>query len=85
MQLRGGDFLGEQPEHASGFDGAELGGVAGGDDPGSGLPGCFADHGQVGVLSWLASSRTSTSSWCSGMGLRSSSEPSILPRNSAML
>src|SRR5262249_9591155 len=30
------------------FDGAELGGVAGGDDAGSGLPGGFADHGQVG-------------------------------------
>ena len=48
VQLGGGDLLGEQPEHASGFDGAELGGVAGGDDPGSGLPGRFADHGQVG-------------------------------------
>ena len=31
VQLGGGDFLGEQPEHAAGFDGAELGGVAGGD------------------------------------------------------
>jgi hypothetical protein len=31
-----------------GFDGAELGGVAGGDDPGSSLPGGFFDHGQVG-------------------------------------
>ena len=43
-----GTSLGEQPEHAAGFDGAELGGVAGGDDPGSGLPGRLADHGQVG-------------------------------------
>ena len=48
VQLGGGDFAGEQPEHAAGFDGAELGGVAGGDDPGSGLPGRLADHGQVG-------------------------------------
>ena len=48
VQLRGGDLLGQQPEHSPGFDGAELGGVAGGDDPGPGLPGCFADHGQVG-------------------------------------
>jgi len=37
------------------------------------------------VLSWLASSSTSTSSWCSGTGLRSLSVPSFLPRNSAML
>ena len=44
----GGHFLGQQAEHAAGFDGAELGGVAGGDDPGSGLPGGLADHGQVG-------------------------------------
>ena len=48
VQLGGGDLLGEQPEHAPGFDGAELGGVAGGDDPGPGLPGRLADHGQVG-------------------------------------
>ena len=47
VQLGGGDLSGEQPEHAAGFDGAELGGVAGGDDPGSGLPGRLADHGQV--------------------------------------
>jgi hypothetical protein len=40
--------LAQQPEHTPGFDGAELGGVAGGDDPCSGLPGGFADHGQVG-------------------------------------
>ena len=39
---------GEQPEHAAGFDGAELGGVAGGDDPGPGLPGRLLHHGQVG-------------------------------------
>ncbi len=37
------------------------------------------------VLSWLASSSTSTSFSCSGTGRRSSPEPSILPRNSAML
>ena len=48
MQFGGGDFLGEQPEHAAGFDGAELGGVAGGDDPGSGLPGRLLHHRQVG-------------------------------------
>ena len=35
-------------EHAPGFDGAELGGVAGGDDPGPGLPGRLLHHGQVG-------------------------------------
>jgi hypothetical protein len=48
MQLRGGNFLGQQPEHAPGLDGAELGGVAGGDDPGPGLPRRLADHSQVG-------------------------------------
>ena len=48
VQLGGGDLLGQQPEHAPGLDSAELGGVAGGDDPGPGLPGRFADHGQVG-------------------------------------
>ena len=85
VQLGGGDFLGEQPEHAAGFDGAELGGVAGGDDPGSGLPGRLAIMARSAVLSWLASSRTSTSSRCSGTGRRSSSEPSVLPRNWAML
>ena len=47
VQLGGRDLLGEQPEHAPGFDRAELGGVAGGDDPGSGLPGRLADHGQI--------------------------------------
>ena len=47
VQLGGGDLAGEQAEHAAGFDGAELGGIAGGDDPGSGLPGRFADQGQV--------------------------------------
>ena len=48
MQLRGGDFPGQQSEHSPGLDRAELGGVAGGDDPRPGLPGRFADHGQVG-------------------------------------
>ena len=48
VQLRGGDLLGQQAEHSPGFDRAELGGVAGGDDPGPGLPGRLADHGQVG-------------------------------------
>ena len=48
VQLGDRDFAGEQPEHAPGFDGAELSGIAGGDDPGPGLPGRFAEHGQVG-------------------------------------
>jgi len=47
MKLGGRDFAGEQPEHARGFDSAKLGGVAGGDDPGSGLPGRPTDHGQI--------------------------------------
>ena len=48
VQLRGGDLPGQQPEHAAGLDRAELGRVAGGDDPCPGLPGRLADHGQVG-------------------------------------
>jgi hypothetical protein len=48
VQFRGGDLAGQQSEHSPGLDGAELGGVAGGDDPRPGLPGRFADHGQVG-------------------------------------
>ena len=85
VQLRGGDLLGQQPEHSPGFDGAELGvsPVAM-----TRAPACRATSpiiARSAVLSWLASSRTSTSSWCSGTGLRSSSEPSVLPRNSAML
>ena len=47
MQLRGGNFPGQQAEHATGLDGAELGSVAGGDDPRPGLPGGLGDHGQV--------------------------------------
>ena len=48
VQAGGGDFAGEEAEHAAGFDGAELGGVPSGDDAGSGLPGRLGDHGQVG-------------------------------------
>ena len=48
MQFGGGDFGGQEAEHAACLDGAELGGVAGGDDPGSGLPGRLDDQGQVG-------------------------------------
>jgi hypothetical protein len=43
-QLRSGHFLGQQPEHSPGFDGAELGGVAGGDHPGASLPRRLLDH-----------------------------------------
>ena len=48
VQFRGGDLAGQQAEHSPGFDRAELGGVAGGGDPRSGLPGRLGDHGQVG-------------------------------------
>jgi hypothetical protein len=48
VQFSGGNFAGEQPEHAASFDRPELGGIAGGDDPGPGLPGRLLHHGQVG-------------------------------------
>ena len=85
VQLRGGDLAGQQAEHAPGFDGAELGGVAGGDDPRPGLPGRFGDHGQVGGAELAGLIQHEHVVRCSGTGLRSSSEPSVLPRNSAML
>ena len=48
LQLRGGDLAGQQSEHSPGPDGAELGSVAGSDNPRPSLPGRFADHGQIG-------------------------------------
>jgi len=48
VQFGGRDLAGEQPEDAPGFDRAELRGVAGGDDPRSGLLGRLLDHGHIG-------------------------------------
>ena len=45
VQFGGGDLLGEQSEHTAGFDRAELGGVAGGNDPGPSLPGRLLQQG----------------------------------------
>ena len=47
VQLRGGDLLGQQPEHAPGLDRAELRSIASGDDPRPGLPGRLLHHSQV--------------------------------------
>ena len=86
MQLRGGDLLGEQPEHAPGFDGAKLGGVAGSDDPGPGLPGRLLHHGQICRAELAGLIEDEHVVLVQGHGAaRARRSPSTLPRNSAML